>query len=401
MAGTTTGHPRFVLADTTRTLEPVSLSDPETSEAWLQQLLHRHPDLLPIDEISTAWGPLVSLGQEIPLPVGFIDNLYVSPAGEVTIGEAKLWRNPEARRKVVGQILDYAAALRAMSYDDLDQAVRVASPGDNRSIWQRVLDSGRPPAVDTEGSFVDTVARNLAHGRFLLLIVGDGIRSDLQGLADLLSAHPTLGFHLELVELRVYRVPDSTDLLVVPSLVGRTAEVTRAVLEIRNPNAADVSVAVDLPAPPREPSVKYTSIDEFHNALADGVGEARAAATVDLITWWRDHCHGLLKYNKRSINLSSPYRHTPGGSISVMTLYDSGIAEGSVAPMSDWRGIISGEDAMAHYEAAGFRGDPKFPKVDLDCTVTSQRERVEELLLWADETIRSASAADAPVLPDN
>ena len=102
MAGATAGHPRIVLGDTTTTLEAVSLSDPETTEAWLQQLLHRYPDLLPIDEISTAWGPLISLGQEIPLPVGFIDNLYVSPAGELTIGEAKLWRNPEARRKVVG-----------------------------------------------------------------------------------------------------------------------------------------------------------------------------------------------------------------------------------------------------------------------------------------------------------
>jgi hypothetical protein len=396
MTGATTGRPRMVRADTTTALEPVSFTDPETTEAWLQQLLHRHPDLLPIDEISTAWGPLVSLGQEIPLPVGFIDNLYVSPAGEVTVGEAKLWRNPEARRKVVGQILDYAAALKAMSYDDLDQAVRAANAGDDRSIWQRVLDSDSPPSIDTEASFVDTVARNLAGARFLLLIVGDGIRSDLQGLADLLASHPTLGFHLELVEVRIYRVPGDDALLVVPNLVGRTDEVTRAVIEIRNPNAADVSVAVDLPAPARPTAAKYASIDDFRAALADNVDAARADATVALIQWWRDQRRGLLKFNKRSINLSSPYQHTPGGSISVMTLYDSGIAEGSVAPMSEWRGIISRDDAMARYEAAGFRGDPAFPKADLDCTVTSHRERIEELLIWADELIRSASAAGPP-----
>jgi len=28
-----------------------------------------------------------------------------------TIGECKLWRNPEARRKAVGQVLDYAKDL--------------------------------------------------------------------------------------------------------------------------------------------------------------------------------------------------------------------------------------------------------------------------------------------------
>jgi hypothetical protein len=68
-----------------------------------------------------------------------------------------------------------------------------------------------------------------------------------------------------------------------------------------------------------------------------------------------------------------------------MTLYDSGIAEGSVAPMSEWRGIIARDEAMARYEAAGFRGDPAFPRLDLDCTVTSQSERIEELLAWADD----------------
>lgn len=134
--------------------------------------------------------------------------------------------------------------------------------------------------------------------------------------------------------------------------------------------------------------------------LADSVGDARATATVDLITWWREQRRGVLKFNKRSVNLSAPYRHTTGGSISVMTLYDSGVAEGSVAPMSEWRGIITRDDAMARYEAAGFRGDPAFPKLELDCTVTSERERIEELLTWADELIRTASAGEPPDAPN-
>lgn len=93
-------------------LSPIRLDDKDITEKWLQKQLDENPGLLPIDDISSAWGPLVSLGREIPLPVGYIDNLFVSPAGEVTVVEAKLWRNPEARRKVIGQILDYAAALR-------------------------------------------------------------------------------------------------------------------------------------------------------------------------------------------------------------------------------------------------------------------------------------------------
>lgn len=94
----------------------------------------------------------------MPLAVGFIDNLYISPAGEVTVVEAKLWRNPEARRKVVGQILDYAAALASMSYEDLEDAVRDAN-GDDLSIWERIRQSPHPSPPVAEAAFVDTVRR--------------------------------------------------------------------------------------------------------------------------------------------------------------------------------------------------------------------------------------------------
>ena len=112
------------------------------------------PDILPIEEIGVAWGPLVSLGREVGTPVGPIENFFVSPSGELTIVEAKLWRNPEARREVVGQIINYAAALSRMSYDDLNDAVRRAA-GDGISIWERVVMTGNDRNVD-EGQFVDT-----------------------------------------------------------------------------------------------------------------------------------------------------------------------------------------------------------------------------------------------------
>jgi hypothetical protein len=58
-------------------------------------------------EISTAAGP--------------IDVVYITPQGRLVIIETKLWRNPEARRKVVGQILDYAKELKGWTYSDLQR----------------------------------------------------------------------------------------------------------------------------------------------------------------------------------------------------------------------------------------------------------------------------------------
>lgn len=397
VAAEPSGHPILILDGNATQLAPIQ-HDPSTrTEQYLQSLLDEHPELLPIAEIGSAWGPLVSLGCEIAVSVGLIDNLFVSPTGEVTVAEAKLWRNPEARRKVVGQILDYAAQLSRLSYEDLDQTVR-ASTGDDRSMWQRVLASPHAPDPAGEAAFVDRITQNLRTGRFLLLVVGDGIRSDLHALSDLLSGHPTLGFQLELIELKIFSLPDGGR-LVVPARVSRTETVQRTIIEIRNPDSAVVAVEVvsDHDAI-SGPGNRYSSLDQFLADLAEGVGESRARAAEGLITWWHAERHGLVTLNITSVKLSSPYQHTPGGSIAVLTIYNDGRCEGQVAPMAKWRGIITPEDALAQYEAAGFGGHAEWPSLDLDLTRSDQRARVMELMVWADELIRAASAGPAPLL---
>jgi len=76
-----------------------------------------------------------------------------------------------------------------------------------------------------------------------------------------------------------------------------------------------------------------------------------------------------------------------------MTMYANGWVQGSVAPLVEWREIISLDDALPHFEAAGFVPfDPLWPRLDdLDLTQSDQRARLERLLVWADETIRAAS----------
>lgn len=76
-------------------------------EAWLQRLIMDHPSLLPVDQIEPAFTNLVPICTELQTPSGFVDNLFVTPTGNLALIECKLWRNPEARREVVGQIIDY------------------------------------------------------------------------------------------------------------------------------------------------------------------------------------------------------------------------------------------------------------------------------------------------------
>ena len=80
-------------------------------ERTVQELILRNPECLPISEIDESYNPIMPVCKELNTTVGPLDILMVSPNGELTIIETKLWRNPKARRKVVAQILDYAKKL--------------------------------------------------------------------------------------------------------------------------------------------------------------------------------------------------------------------------------------------------------------------------------------------------
>ncbi|WP_343654364.1 hypothetical protein [Paraburkholderia caribensis] len=165
---------------------------------------------------------------ELPTPAGSIDNLMVTPAGLPVLVECKLWRNPQARREVVGQILDYAKELSRWSSSDLQRAVRQRLKCDGDPVLEKV----RQVAPDTEEiQFNDALTHNLRRGRFLLLIIGDGIREGVEAISDYLQAHAGLHFSLGLVELPIFALPDGGR-LVVPRVLARTAVITRTVVAV-------------------------------------------------------------------------------------------------------------------------------------------------------------------------
>jgi len=258
-------------------LERIPFTERRLEEGWLQRLLHDCPSILPVEELDPAFAPLIPLGREIATEVGPIDVLYGSSTGALTIVEAKLWRNPEARRQVVGQIIDYAKELASWTYEELDAAVR-ASTG--RGIWDMVKQASEEGGSEDEAAFVDRVSRNLRNGRFLLIVAGDGIHESVENMVSFLQSTPQLQFTLALVELQLYRVGSSNDsILVVPQIVARTAEITRAVVRIESTGAApSVNVTVDLPVEDKDRAQRRTlSEEEFLELLSEKVPDDQIA----------------------------------------------------------------------------------------------------------------------------
>jgi hypothetical protein len=234
MANRQVTKPMLVCGGETFPLMPIPLNEKTVSEGWLQEQLFRYPDLIPAGEIEPLFEVLIPVARELRTGAGALDLLYITPDGWLVLAETKLWRNPEARRSVVAQLIDYAKAIARWSYTDLVERVRKAR-GENGG--DPLVELARDESDDDfdERRFVDTVSRNLRLGRFLLLIIGDGIREDVEQMAEYLGQTPQLSFTLGLVEMNLFRregAPED-EFYVLPRIVTRTREVIRAVVEIR------------------------------------------------------------------------------------------------------------------------------------------------------------------------
>jgi hypothetical protein len=155
-------------------------------------LIASHPEILPFDQIDPGFVDAVSIRTQLPVGGNSLDNFLITGRGEIVLVECKLWRNPEARRKVVGQILDYASEIATWDYEQLDTAVRHARPAPGFSKESPLFDRIKDTDGFDEHRFIDAVIRNLRRGRFLLLVVGDGIREGVTSIAEFLQQHAGL-----------------------------------------------------------------------------------------------------------------------------------------------------------------------------------------------------------------
>ncbi len=207
-------------------------------EKFIQDLVHDQPAVIPMLDIEPAYTPLISVCRELGTPAGFLDNLWITPEGGLVLGECKLVRNPQARREVVAQALDYARGVSAWKFDELERQAAKARNQPAFKLWDLVSERTE---LD-EAQFHDAVQRRLTAGRVMVLIIGDGIREGAEALTAYLQLHA--GFHagLALVDLSIWDLGDGS-LIVVPRVPMRTVLVERGVVTF------DVTGALQVVAP--------------------------------------------------------------------------------------------------------------------------------------------------------
>jgi hypothetical protein len=199
------------------------------TEQELQDFLLRFPSLIPLDEAEAAAMPLLPIGWEVTLASGSIDVLYLDASGLLTIAETKLKRNPQWKREVVGQIIEYAASLCEWTVEDVEAQARrflnseQAAPGYKgcsleeaiRKLQQQTLAHGEGELTIAE--LRARIGDQLRNGRIRLIVAVDEIHEHLRRSITFLNTYSSFSIYL----LECTRFADGKDRdLFIPSLFG-------------------------------------------------------------------------------------------------------------------------------------------------------------------------------------
>ena len=129
------------------------------SESELQDLVDNNPHIITdaLIELSPtlngiAVPKLFSLGREISLSSGRLDNLYIDAHGILTIVECKLYNNPDMKREVYSQVINYTADIQA---DLRNYTNRQGHEDFSEAFQSALIESSQDPKYKEEPKYKD------------------------------------------------------------------------------------------------------------------------------------------------------------------------------------------------------------------------------------------------------
>lgn len=274
----------------------IPLSPEMIDEGWVQELLAKNPSILPTGDVDPIYAPLFLIGREISTANGRIDNLYVTPNGYLVIVETKLWKNPDARRAVVGQILEYAKSVKNWTYDDVNNAYKTYHKT-KKNLFDAMVAAGHKNKGE-EIEFIDVLTKNIRKARFLLMIVGDGIRENVEELLEHTGNMIDMHHNIALCELEIYKI--GTSKIIIPHLTAHTKVVTRGVISIEDGNIKVNEIEEEKPTAKAQHNKALLTDEEF---IKNYIKSHRNVTTEQINTFMNDvrNLGFYINYGEKSI----------------------------------------------------------------------------------------------------
>ena len=357
------------------------LEKPYDSEAILQQLLAKYPEVLAGERagVERKW---VLVKREAAVPgdesgVGrwSLDHLFLDSDGIPTLVEVKRSTDTRLRREVVGQMLDYAAnavAYWPVAQLEADFRMSCTQMGkDPDEVLTGLLGDEAPEA------FWQRVKLNLGAGKIRLVFVADVIPTELQRIVEFLNVQMDPA---EVIAIEVRQFVGENLRSLVPRVIGQT-------VEARTRKAAYTSPETWTP-------------ERFVARVLAESGAAEATVAQRILDW----------AGSRNLRIASgkgmnPARLYPMVGEGHDIQYTVAVCHGptsfvefqfpSMRPPFDE--AEKRQELTQRIESAlgtSFGPNPKFPRVSL--AVLSDNDRLEKLLETMDWVIQKTQGAEAP-----
>ena len=191
-------------------------------EGGLQELIEQYPQIIPGRQITPGSNDpprFCLLCREMPVGSWSLDFLLVDHHGVPTLVEAKLVENPESRRAVIGQIIEYAAnAAEAWSDGKLREKASAYWSKRGKNI-EEIISEFIVDEISAD-SFWELVENNLAQGKIRLIITSDELRPEIRKMIEFLNSE-TKTLEILGLEVKCYGESDHS-FVIVPSIVGQS-----------------------------------------------------------------------------------------------------------------------------------------------------------------------------------
>ena len=227
---------------------------------------------------------------------GNTDLLSFSAAGEITIVECKLAANADSKRKVIGQILEYAAHLWQITYDELDSRVQKIKG----KPLARLVEEAVSADWDEE-AFRNGIQQSLETGTFVLIIVVDRMNEELRRIIRYVNAcGGQSAFSLHALEIEQFAAQGVE--ILVPRLHGESVK------------------------PPPSPPVQWTK-ERFFETLRKSV-DADTYRIAEELFQWSERKASTVDFGFGKVNGSYTFYYLRDGpKVSVFSVFTDGSSE--------------------------------------------------------------------------
>ena len=185
------------------------------NEKELQNLTIKYPELLSL--LSESESTPVLISDEVRISTGKIDNFLVDNEGIPILIEAKERTNDELRRKVAGQLLDYASTI-SNDLIEMNFEKEIISSCRKHSFDEVEVLNNLYQNYEKE-EFWEIFSKNLKNNRFKLVVLADKFYPSTERIIQYLNQE-TQNTNFIGLELMKFEVNENT--VIVPKLIGST-----------------------------------------------------------------------------------------------------------------------------------------------------------------------------------